>query len=229
MQKHKTTVSFLAAVTAAMFLVLPARAQEFAAYNDDLGVYLSAKLGGLGGGLKLKQGPDYNFDTLISGAFALGLRVTENFRFEAEFFAGAGNVSNYDHLKTQVVGGGINAYLTIPITQRVWFHLNGGAGLLTCELELGTGEYYLDEYYYSDWWFWWREDYYTYEVRERKLRESANYFYWSAGAGLEIALSRNISLDISGRYIGTPSQDFGDASKVALQLYGGFVGVMLNF
>ena len=228
MQTYKTPV--LAAFAAVLFLTLPAaRGQEFVAFNDDLGVYLSAKLGGMSGGLALKNGPDYNFDTLISGAFAMGLRISENFRFEAEFFAAGGNVSKYDNLKTQVVGGGLNAYLTIPLTHRVWFHLNGGAGLLSCELELGTGEYYLSESYYSDWYFWGSSDYYTYDIRERKLRESANYFYWSAGAGFEIALTQNISLDISGRYIGTPGQDFGDASDVSLNLYGGFAGLMLNF
>ena len=229
---HKSLA--LAALFAA--LVVPAFAQnEVVVYGapvyESSGLYLSAKLGGMSGGLKLKNNVDYDFDTLFAGSASAGLRVSDALRLEFEIFGTAGSVSEIGGLKAEgldvtAAGCGVNLFVNVPLTPNLMIFGGGGIGFLSCELTYKTGNWYLAEYYHSS---WWGNDYYSYEAREQKLKEDANYFYYTLGAGLEFLLSPNISFDLSGRYFGTNSSDFGYASSVTLELYGVFAGVTLSF
>ena len=227
----KKTTAILAAFIAVLSLQSFAQdeAMVFSApVNYGPNLYLSAKIGGFDGALKLDNYSDYEFDTLFGGAVALGFRLSNNLKLELEFFAASGDVSEYQYegyafndIEVTVVGAGAQLLFNAPLTPSLWFYAGAGAGFLNCELSTPSA-YGYDVYYLGF-------GQYYYDYQEYRDKEDANYFYLNGTVGLELFIADNLSLDLSGRYFGTNSKKFGGASSVSLNMYGIFAGVTLSF
>ncbi len=171
----------------------------FAKTNN--GPYLAVRFAGTGLEAEL-DGIDHSKEsnTVFTYGAAFGVRV-KDIRAELDWASSSrADYGEYSYLQQRVM---LQLYYDIPIRSIIRPFVNVGAGFAYTDFEK--------------------------RHHSSSYNEDGSSFAWNAGAGLTLAVSRALNVDLGYRYVDAGKKEFYDWPKLKMQAHEGYLGFRYTF